>query len=92
MKILLITTLGGHNRKCGYECLQFQQRQTGIGVKELFLALLRDIFLECGRRLGIVSVEAVEDFLNVRRPLLALVKGLRHLGTRVGAFCDFSAQ
>lgn len=70
---------------CRGFCLQFQKRQARIGVEELFLALLRDIFLECGRRLGIVAVEAVQDFVNVRRPLLALVEGLWHLGQWFGS-------
>ena len=58
--------------------LQFEQRQASICVKELLLALLIDIFLKCGGGLGVVSIEAVEDFINVSGPLFALVKPLRH--------------
>ena len=63
-------------RLTGY--LQFEQRQRGICVKKLLLALLIDVFLKCGRRLRVIAVQAVEDLVNVRRPLLAFVEGIAH--------------
>lgn len=62
--------------------LQFQERQVGIAVVRLVLALLRDILLENLRRLRIVSVEAVEDGVNVLGSLGTIVEGGHLCGGR----------
>ena len=55
--------------------LQFEQRQVGVTVICPILALLCDIILEYCRRFGVVSVEAVEDDLDVLRAAGAVVEG-----------------
>lgn len=60
--------------------LQLQQGQVGIAIECPVLTLLHDIVLEYRGRLGVVSVEAVQDGINVGRPGLALVEGDDHLG------------
>lgn len=54
--------------------LQLQQRQVGVAVVGLVGALLSDIFLENGRCLRVVSVQTIEDLVNVLRPLRRVVK------------------
>lgn len=54
--------------------LQLQKRQVSIAVKRPLLALVGDIILEYCRCLGVVSVEAAEDGINMSRPCLALVE------------------
>lgn len=54
--------------------LQLQQRQVGIAVICLVGALLCDIFLEDGRRLGVVSVQSIEDLVNIFRPLRRVIE------------------
>ena len=49
--------------------VQLEKGEVGIAVVRLALALLHDIVLEDTRRLRVVSVEAIEDLLNVIRPL-----------------------
>ena len=49
--------------------LQLQQRQVGVAVISLVFALLHDISLEYFSRLWIVSVESVENVVNVLRSL-----------------------
>jgi hypothetical protein len=71
---------------------QFQERQRRIGIKELFFALLADIFLKGRRGLWVVSVQAVQDLVNVRRPLLALVEGVSHVEWRVAGDMTFSGS
>lgn len=57
---------------------QLQKSQVSIAVKRPLLTLLRNIVLEYCRSLWVVSVEAVQDGLNVSRPCLALVKSDTH--------------
>lgn len=71
-----------HNKKT--TDLQLQQRQTGIAVKSAVLALLGHIVLEHGGGLGVVSVQAVEDGVDVSRTRLALVEGGDHGGSGGG--------
>jgi hypothetical protein len=58
--------------------LQFEEREAGVDIEELLFALLTDIFLERGRRFWVVSIEAVENFFNVRWALLTTVERLWH--------------
>lgn len=60
--------------------LQLQQGQVGIAVKGAVLALLGDIVLEDGGGLRVVSVQAIEDGVDVRRASVALVEGSDHVG------------
>jgi hypothetical protein len=60
--------------------LQLEEREAGVDVEELLFALLIDIFLERRRRFWVVSIEAVENFFNVRWALFASVERLSHLG------------
>ena len=55
--------------------VQLQEGQVGVAVIGLVLALLGDIFLEGRGDLGVVSVEAVEDGLDVFRPVGRVVEG-----------------
>jgi hypothetical protein len=55
--------------------VQFQEGKVAIAVIGLVLALLGDIFLEGRGGLGVVSVEAVEDGLDVFRPVGRVVEG-----------------
>jgi len=57
---------------------QLQQSQVSIAVKGPVLALLHHVVLEDGGRLWVVSVEAAENGINVRRARLALVEGENH--------------
>ena len=70
-----------HFPKSARSYSQFQQRQIGITVVRLVLALLGNIFLEDLRGLWIISVEAVEDGVDVFGPVGAVVEG----GHRGGA-------
>jgi hypothetical protein len=60
--------------------LQLQQGQARIYIEKLLFALLCDILLEDRRRFGIVSIEAIQDLVNVGRPLFASIKCLWHAG------------
>ena len=55
--------------------VQLQEGQVGVAVIGLIFALLGDIFLEGRGDLGVVSVEAVEDGLDVFRPVGRVVEG-----------------
>lgn len=55
--------------------VQLQEGKVAIAVVGLVLALLGDIFLEGGGGLRVVSVEAVEDGLDVFRPVRRVVEG-----------------
>ena len=55
--------------------VQLQEGKVAIAVIGLVLALLGDIFLEGRGDLGVVSVEAVEDGLDVFRPVGRVVEG-----------------
>lgn len=57
---------------------QLQQRQVGVAVECPVLTLLHDIVLEYRGRLGVVSVEAVEDGVDVGGTGLALVESDAH--------------
>lgn len=84
----------GENRELGYGELlgrpwgqiwgrkhsQLQQGQVGIAIESPVLTLLSDIVLEYRGRLGVVSVEATQDGINVGRPSLALVERDTHFG------------
>jgi hypothetical protein len=54
--------------------VQLQEGKVAIAVVGLVLALLGDIFLEGGGGLRVVSVEAVEDGLDVFRPVRRVVE------------------
>lgn len=58
--------------------LQLQESQVGIAIERPVLALLGDIILEDGGGLGVISVQALEDGVDVGRPGLALVKSGNH--------------
>lgn len=58
--------------------VQLQQREVGVAVVRLVLALLHDIVLEDGRGFGVVPVEAVEDLLDVLRPFRRVIEGGAH--------------
>jgi hypothetical protein len=60
--------------------VQLQKRQVGIAVVCLAFALLHDIVLEDGRRLGIVPVETIENLVDVLRPVRRVIEGTRHGG------------
>ena len=47
---------------------QFEQRKIGVTVKRLVFTLLCDIFLENRRGLRVVSIETVEDCVDVFGP------------------------
>jgi hypothetical protein len=64
--------------------VQLQEGQVGVAVVGLRLALLHDIVLEDTRRLGVVPVEAIEDLLDVLRPLGRKVEGGSHGGCVMG--------
>lgn len=49
--------------------VQLEEGEVGVAVVGLAFALLHDIVLEGARSLGVVPVEAVEDLLDVVRPL-----------------------
>ena len=55
--------------------LVIQEVKVAIAVVGLVLALLGDIFLEGGGGLRVVSVKAVEDGLDVFRPVRRVVEG-----------------
>ena len=55
--------------------VQLQEGKVAIAVIGLVLALLGDIFLEGRGDLGVVSVETVEDGLDVFRPVGRVVEG-----------------
>ena len=57
------------------ENVQLQESKVAIAVVGLVLALLGDIFLEGGGGLRVVSVKAVEDGLDVFRPVRRVVEG-----------------
>ena len=59
-------------------CLQLQQRKVCVDVVRSLCALLHDIFLEDGGRLGIVAVEAVENLVDVIWPLGRVVEWHPH--------------
>lgn len=63
---------------------QLQQSQVGVAVKCAVLALLSDIVLEYCGGLGVVSVQAVEDGVDMRRPCVALVESNAHFVERIG--------
>jgi hypothetical protein len=56
-------------KRWGLSGLQLQQSEVGVAVVRLALALLHDIVLEDGRRLGVVAVQAIENLLHLLRPL-----------------------
>ena len=58
---------------------QLQQCQVGIAVECPVFALLYNVVLENGGRLGVVSVQAVEDGIDIGRPSLTLVESDTHL-------------
>ena len=60
--------------------IQFQQSEIGVAVVGLLLALLHHIVLENRSGLWVVSVEAIEDLLNVLRPVLCIIEGGAHGG------------
>ena len=58
--------------------VQLQQRQGGIDVKGLVLALARNIVLEDCGCFGVVTVKAAENCFDVLRPGRAFVERSRH--------------
>jgi hypothetical protein len=57
---------------------QLQQSQVGIAVESSVLALLHDVVLEYCGCLGVISVKAAEDGIDVGRPCVAPVKSDAH--------------
>lgn len=57
---------------------QLQQSQVGVAVECALFALLDNIVLEYCGSLGVVSVQAVEDGIDMRRPRITLVKSDTH--------------
>ena len=72
MRGSLLLFFGVANGKSRY--IQLQEGKVAIAVVGLVLALLGDIFLEGGGGLRVVSVEAVEDGLDVFRPVRRVVE------------------
>lgn len=73
------TKYWSHTQKCKNRGnSQLQKCQVSIAIKRPLLTLLSNIVLEYCRSLWVVSVEAVEDGINVSRPCLALVKSDTH--------------
>jgi hypothetical protein len=67
-------------KKCK-ECradLQLEEGEVGVAVIRLVVALLLHIVLEDRRRLGVVSVESVEDRLDVLGALWRVVERNTH--------------
>lgn len=60
--------------------VQLQQGQVRVAVVRLALALGHDIVLESARRLGVVSVQAIEDGLDVLWPFRRKVECGAHGG------------
>lgn len=60
--------------------LQLQQGQICITVVGAILTLLRHVVLEHRRGFWIVSIEAIEDGINVLWPIWRMVKGDTHDG------------
>lgn len=60
--------------------LQLQQSQIGVAVIGAILTLLRHVVLEHGRSFWIVSIEAIENGINVLWPIWRMVKGDAHDG------------
>lgn len=59
---------------------QFQESEIRIAVVCPILALLGHVILEHGCRLGIVSIEAVENGIDVFWPIRRVVEGDAHDG------------
>lgn len=59
--------------------LQLQQGQVSVAIIRLFLALLGHIVLEDGSGLGIVSIETIQDGINMLWPLGRIIEGDAHL-------------
>ena len=57
---------------------QFQQRKVGVAVVCPILALLRDIVLEDGGSFGIVSVQAVQDSIDMLWPVRCVIESDAH--------------
>ena len=57
---------------------QLKQCQVGIAVECPVFALLYNVVLENGGRLGVVSVQTAEDGIDVGRPSLTLVESDTH--------------
>lgn len=76
--------LHGANSSLGTEkarktaSLQLQQGQIGVAIIGAILALLRHVVLEHGRGFRIVSIEAIENGINVLRSIWCMVKGDTH--------------
>lgn len=60
--------------------IQFEERQIGIAVIRLRFALLGNIFLEYCGRLRVISVETVEDGVDIFGPVFAQVESESHSG------------
>lgn len=63
----------------GSRDVQLQEREVGIGIVFLFVALMLNVILEDGRRLGIVSIEAIEDGVDVIWPTFCKIERNAHL-------------
>jgi hypothetical protein len=71
-----VVTCSSCNVKNGREGgLQLEEGEVGVAVVRLALALLHDIVLEDVGCLRVVPVEAVEDLLDVLRPVRRKVVG-----------------
>lgn len=58
--------------------LQLQQGQIGVAVICAILALLRHVVLEHGRGFGVISIEAIQNGINMLWPIRRMVKGDAH--------------
>lgn len=65
--------------------VQLQQGQVRVAVVRLVLALGHDIVLERARRLGVVSVQAIENDLDVLWPFRRKVECGAHGGVWLGS-------
>ena len=60
--------------------LQLQQGQIGVAVIRAILALLRHVVLEHGRGFGIVSIETIQNAIDVLWPIRRIIKSDTHDG------------
>ena len=58
--------------------VQFEESKVGVAVICLVGALLCNVFLEYRGRLWVVAVEAVQDVVDVFRPLGRIIEGDTH--------------
>jgi hypothetical protein len=57
---------------------QLKKSEICIGIDEFVFTLLAHIFLEYGGGLGVVTVESIQDCVNIRWPIWRVVEGNTH--------------